>query len=201
MRVFSAVLSLVSYLQRVFTMRRNFCIGLFLHFLFGCAAQQTSETKYYEDLSSLRPKVIVPADTQTKTVTQPNKVVASVTPQYTVNEKVDAVLDSMDRYNLVRKFVDGYTIQIYSGQNREAAMESKKKMVDEIPDLTAIMQYQQPKFRVTVGKYYTKLEAQPDLVTLRKSFPAAILVPEKIQIKWVFIRLLQLSCCRKDFYI
>lgn len=164
-------------------MRRNICIGLFLHFLFGCAAQQTTDSTYYEDLSRLRPKVTVPVDVPAKTIIQTNKVVASVTPQYTVNTKVDAVLDSIDRYNLVRKFIDGYTIQIYSGQNREAAMETKKKMADEVPELTAIMQYQQPKFRVTIGRYYTKLEAQPDLVLLRKSFPAAILVPEKIMIK------------------
>jgi endo-alpha-1,4-polygalactosaminidase (GH114 family) len=96
---------------------------------------------------------------------------------------VDAVLDSIDRYNLVRKFVDGYTIQIYSGQNREEAMNTKKKMNEEIPELSANLQYQQPKFRVTVGKYYTKLEANPDLVRLRTSFSSAILVPEKIQIK------------------
>jgi hypothetical protein len=79
--------------------------------------------------------------------------------------------------------VDGYTIQIYSGQNREEAMDSKKKISIDLPDMTANLQYQQPKFRVTVGRYYTKLEANEDLVRLRTSFAAAILVPEKIQIK------------------
>ncbi|MDZ7646799.1 MAG: hypothetical protein U5K54_06215 [Cytophagales bacterium] len=53
----------------------------------------------------------------------------------------------------------------------------------DLPDMTANLQYQQPKFRVTVGRYYTKLEANEDLVRLRTSFTAAILVPEKIQIK------------------
>lgn len=183
MIVKKSAIGIVLYLQQVFTMKRNLFIGLFLHFLFGCAAQKTSDKTYYEDLSALRPKVTVPIDTPAKNSVQQHKLVASVTPQYTVNQKVDAVLDSIDRYNLVRKFVDGYTIQIYSGQNREEAMNTKKKLSEAIPELTATLQYQQPKFRVTIGRYFTKLEAHPDLVKLRNSFSAAILVPEKIQIK------------------
>lgn len=152
--------------------------------MIGCAAQITSSDKaHYENLAELRPKVIVPVDTPRKDSTNPTKVRPTVTPAYTVNEKVDAVLDSIDRYNLVKKFVDGYTIQVYSGQNREEAMNTKKKMTSDLPDMTANLQYQQPKFRVTVGRYYTKLEAHPDLARLRKSFTTAILVPEKIAIR------------------
>jgi hypothetical protein len=167
-----------------FHMIRNLFVVLFCHLLMACAAQNSSSDKNYsENLSALRPKVVVPVDTPRKDNSNQKQVTTSITPTKTVNAKVDAVLDSIDRYNLVRKFVDGYTIQIYSGQNREEAMNTKKKMNEEIPDLTANLQYQQPKFRVTVGKYYTKLEANPDLVLLRTSFSSAILVPEKIQIK------------------
>jgi endo-alpha-1,4-polygalactosaminidase (GH114 family) len=86
-------------------------------------------------------------------------------------------------FNLMRKYIDGYTIQIYSGQKREDAMNTKKKMQEEVAELTASLQYQQPKFRVTVGKYFSKLEAQKDLLILRRRFSTAILVPEKIPIK------------------
>jgi hypothetical protein len=165
-------------------MRKNIFIIIFFHLLIGCAAQITSSDKdYFENLAELRPKVTVPVDTPRKDSTNPTKVKPTVTPIYTVNEKVDAVLDSIDRYNLVRKFVDGYTIQVYSGQNREEAMDTKKRMTTELPELTANLQYQQPKFRVTVGRYYTKLEAHPDLARLRQNFTTAILVPEKIAIR------------------
>jgi len=83
----------------------------------------------------------------------------------------------------MRRTVDGYTIQIYSGQNREEAMNTKKKISTDLPDVTANLQYQQPKFRVTVGRYFSKLEAYQDLTMLRKSFSSAILVPEKILIR------------------
>lgn len=161
-------------------MIRLFLIVLSCCLLAGCATQKTTDKPYYENLAVHRPKVTLPSENSSNdTATQP-KVIPLVTPTYHVNEKVDAVLDSIDRYNQVRKFVDGYTIQIYSGQNREQAMEAKKKMTSDLPEYTANLQYQQPKFRVTVGRYFTKLEAHPDLVKLRSSFSAAILVPEKI---------------------
>lgn len=147
----------------------------------SCQAQRPTKL-YYEDLSSLRPKVnvetISPKDSmRIKSQVPPTPV------QYAVNEKVDAVLDSIDRFNLTRKFVDGYTIQIFSGQKREEALNANKKMSELVPELKANVQYQQPKFRVTVGKYFTRLEAQKDLYRLKRVFGNAILVPERIMIK------------------
>lgn len=170
-------------------MRINTCIGIFCHLLLaGCAAQQgtgtsTTDGDYYENLSGLRPKVELPAEVDKNPSGHSGKQpVKNVTPTRSVNSKVDAVLDSINRYNLTRKFIDGYTIQIYSGQSREDAMNAKKKINEEWPEYSAILQYQQPKFKVIVGRYYTKLEAQPDFYRIRQTFPSAIFAPEKIQI-------------------
>lgn len=156
-------------------------IALCLAVASPCLAQKNKP--YHEDLSKLRPKFEEPKDTKTEKDTTKQINLVAVTPTKTVNAKVDVILDSLDLFNLMRKYIDGYTIQIYSGQKREEAMNTKKKMQDEIPELIANLQYQQPKFRVTVGKYFSKLEAQKDLLALRRKFSAAILVPEKIPIK------------------
>jgi hypothetical protein len=160
-------------------------ICLLVHFMVSCVAQKTSNQPYHESLSEIRPRVTVPPDSSSSSSTTTSVVVVDphVSFTKTVNEMVDVVLDSIDRFNLTRRSVDGFTIQIYSGQNREEAMNTKKKMTTDLPNLTAILQYQQPKFRVTAGKYYSKLEAYQDLSTLRSVFPAAILVPEKIAIR------------------
>lgn len=150
----------------------------------SCVAQKNNDKPYYESLFDVRPRVMAPTDSTTNTtveVATPETKNVSFTK--TVNEKVDVVLDSIDRFNLMRRSVDGYTIQIYSGQNREDAMNIKKKISTDLPDLAANLQYQQPKFRVTVGKYFSKLEAYQDLTKLRQSFSSAILVPEKIAIR------------------
>ena len=160
-----------------------------IHLLMSCAGQQqsSSDKPYYESLLEVRPRVTVPVDSTPISATNNNTTstvrTEPVAFNNTVNEKVDVVLDSIDRFNLMRRSVDGFTIQIYSGQNREEAMNTKKKLSNELPDLLANLQYQQPKFRVTAGKYFTKLEAYPDLSRLRTVFPTAILVPEKVLIK------------------
>jgi hypothetical protein len=156
--------------------------GLLIHLLMSCVAQKGTDKPYYESLFEVRPRVTAPVDTP---IGPPvvNKEIKTHSYTKTVNAKVDVVLDSIDRFNLMRRSVDGYTIQIYSGQNREEAMNTKKKMTTDLPDLTSNLQYQQPKFRVTVGRYYSKLEAYQDLTRLRRSFTSAILVPEKIAIR------------------
>jgi septal ring-binding cell division protein DamX len=147
----------------------------------SCVAQKPTGSAVHEDLSVYRPKFADTLDTvRTATTTRQTD---PVVPTKNVNAKIDAVLDSIDRFNLTKKFVDGFTIQIYSGQKREEAMNTKQKMNSEITDLTANLQYVQPKFRVTVGSYFNKLDAQKDLSRLKRHFSTAILVPEKIPIK------------------
>ena len=155
---------------------------IFILFLsISCAAQKNNSKPYYhEDLYSLRPKFQDVPDTANQS--QERKK-GEVVPTHHVNEKVDVVLDSINRFNVTRKFIDGYTIQIYSGQNREEAMNAKKKMISDTSDLTAELEYNQPKFRVRVGNYFSRLEAQKDLIRLKRPFPNAILVPEKIMVR------------------
>ncbi|MBI3219625.1 MAG: SPOR domain-containing protein [Bacteroidetes bacterium] len=162
------------------------CVKFSWLFLFFILSLSTSvwgqKPAYTEDLSSLRPKVT--AEVGSKKDTIKNKIeVVRTTPRYTVNAKVDQVLDSIDRFNLTRRFVDGYTIQIYSGQKKEDALSASKKLMDAYADLKSNIQYQQPKFKVTVGKYFTRLEAQKDFLRLKRLFSSTILVPERIMIK------------------
>lgn len=147
----------------------------------SCVAQKPNGNPIYEDLSVYRPRFVNSIDTTRTSATIHS--IDSVIPTKNVNAKIDAVLDSIDRFNLTKKFVDGFTIQIYSGQKRDEAMNTKQKMNAEITDLTANLQYVQPKFRVTVGSYFNKLDAQKDLSRLKRHFSTAILVPEKIPIK------------------
>lgn len=152
----------------------------------SCVAQQSTSTSnepYHEDLSAERIRFQNQKDTSVILANNDAKPTHTVPATHTVNEKVDTVLDSLDKLNQFRTFVDGFTIQIYSGQNREDAIAAKSKMVVSLSDLESSVQYTQPKFRVTSGRYFTKLEAQKDLMRIKYYFPNAILVPEKISVK------------------
>jgi hypothetical protein len=159
---------------------RVFPFVVFVGFASGCAAQKSGGKPYYhEDLYSLRPKY---QDTVVATLPETRKK-GDVIPTANVNKKVDAVLDSINRFNVTRKFIDGFTIQIYSGLKREEAMNAKKKVLTDVSDLSAELEYTQPKFRVRVGSYFSRLEAQRDLMRLKRPFPNAILIPEKIIVR------------------
>lgn len=134
---------------------------------------------YSEDLRTLRPVYQLPSE---KIESAPKQV--ERTPAvFTVNEKVNGVLDSIDRFNSTRMFTDGFTVQIYSGQKKQEALEVNKSLSESNLGLTADIQFVQPKFRVIVGRYYTRLEAHRDLYKLRKLFPDAIIIPEKVPVK------------------
>lgn len=134
---------------------------------------------YQEDLSRWRP-VQTPAVIEAPAA-EPDRVMAPATK--TVNVRVDSVLDSLDAFNRSKMFLDGFTVQIYSGQKKQEALEANKILVESGMDLKAQVEFIQPKFRVVVGKYYTRISAHRDLYRLRKLFPNAIIVPEKVPVK------------------
>jgi hypothetical protein len=156
--------------------------------LVGCKPSQKTQTtasqdgKYSEDLSSLRPKI---EQTPDNTIT-PDKIKrdpkAHVDAQFTVNKRLNAVLDSIDRLNLSRRSIEGYTIQVYSGTNKDDALNVKKQLTQSVSGISSEVQYEQPNFKVRSGKYYTRLEAQKDFDQIKKFFPAAIVVPGQISI-------------------
>ena len=153
--------------------------------VFGCAGPKSTTTtqggKYSEDLSVWRPKVEAVPDTNTAASTDERKATAYVEPKIAVNKQLDTVLDSIDRINLNRKFIDGFTIQVYSGK-REEALNAKKTLTNSLPNLESEIQFTEPIFRVKVGRYYTRLDAQKDFVAIKRYFAAAIIIPEKIAI-------------------
>ncbi len=145
----------------------------------------TGTGKYSEDLSVWRPEIELKADSVRPHASAPERIRTDryVEPRYAVTEQVDMILDSIYAENIRRAFVDGYTIQVYSGIRREDALEVKKKMTQSLPELESDVQYRQPNFRVRTGKYLSRLEAQKDYLAVRRYFPNAIVIPDRIEIQ------------------
>ncbi len=160
---------------------------LLVVFISACASQKKSSTatqssRYSEDLAVWRPKVEALSDETTPVKNDDRKQTTYVEPRYTVNKKLDAVLDSINRINLSRKFIDGYTIQVYAGLKREEALNTKKQLTTALPDLESEVYYVQPNFRVKAGKYLNQIDAQKDFIAVKKVFPSSVIVPDKIAI-------------------
>jgi hypothetical protein len=131
---------------------------------------------------------VVPADT-TKVTKPPVSTDIKRDPsvyleaRHAVNQTLDAVLDSIDHINLNNGVVEGFTIQLYSGVQRDEALDVRKQVSTMLPQLDADVQFVQPNFRVRAGKYLNRFEAQKDYMAVKRYFPNAIIIPERIPIK------------------
>lgn len=142
-------------------------------FLFAFSSHAQQRRPYHEDLSRLRP--VFRPDSASVPVSRPDYVQAT----HTANKAVDAMLDSIDAFYLRNKVANGFTIQVYSGQKKQEALDAARQ-IQITTDLKPDVEFIQPKFRVIAGKYFTRVEAQRYLFILQKTFPDAIIIPVKI---------------------
>ena len=81
--------------------------------------------------------------------------------------------------------IEGYRIQIYYSNIRNAREEAARAMADFIsgfPDIKSYFEYREPGyFMVRAGNYRTKTEVYKDLMAIRKKFPNAYWVPAVIE--------------------
>lgn len=80
--------------------------------------------------------------------------------------------------------VIGVRIQIYQSSVRNAREEANKIMLqflNDHGDMKAYVQYQDPGwYKVRIGNYRTQTEAYKDLMMIRKQYPSAYAVQDKI---------------------
>jgi hypothetical protein len=168
---------------------RSLYSNLILFVLFFASACSTTtrttstekSSAYSEDLSSLRNDFL---DSDEDPLLIENHIeqslIVSEGAGTTVNNKLNYILDSINVLTKQNKYLEGYTIQVFSGLSREEAMNVKADLFKKMPEVNADLIYTQPSFRVKIGKYYSKLEAQQDYMAIKRNFPNAILVPERI---------------------
>ena len=78
--------------------------------------------------------------------------------------------------------IEGYRIQIHFGGEREKAKLVKTKFLQQFPEVAAYEIYQQPNFKVRVGDFRSRLEAQKFMNELHSLFPSAFIVSDDIHL-------------------
>lgn len=78
-------------------------------------------------------------------------------------------------------YFSGFTIMVYSGVDRDEAFKTRNDLYSSIPDITANMQYQQPRYLVKVGEYVNRIEALLLYEKIKEKFPAARIIQDRFQ--------------------
>ena len=86
-------------------------------------------------------------------------------------------------YNMAKPFSQGYRIQLYFGSQRDKAYELRTEFIKLYPQTAAYVLYQQPNFKLRVGDFRTRLDAQKSLKELQAYYPSAFLVKDDIKLK------------------
>ena len=161
---------------------KNYIILIFTIFC-SCKIQSNNSSinnnqkGYFEDLSYTR-------DTK-KTISQSNFILSNNnnTKVPTIKNELDSILNIIKYENKKNDYVEGFTIQLYLGDNRILAEETEIKF-NKLDSLTKkITIFTQPNYRVKVGKYYNRFNANRDYNKFKKTFPNSIIIPEKIKIQ------------------
>jgi hypothetical protein len=74
----------------------------------------------------------------------------------------------------------GFRVQIYFGSNRQAAYDAQAKFINEFPETPTYISYTEPNFKVQVGDFRTRLEAQKLQSELTGMFNTVFIIPTKI---------------------
>ena len=149
----------------------------------GSIPASTDAERYKEDLSYLRPTYTGQEDTVRVEMPGATMDYSAIEPRYDVTDELNTILDSIDVLRKNARYVDGYTIQVYSGYDSEAATIARGKVYAVLPDSSPSLKFEEPNFKVKVGKYYSKLEAQKDYALLKTKFSSALIIPHRVYIK------------------
>ena len=92
----------------------------------------------------------------------------------TDNEKVKTLIKKKRTYN--KEFGFGYRIQLFNGLETNAR-KIKSRFSIENPNIKTYLRYSKPEWKIRVGNYKTKLEADKALNVFKENYPGAIIIP------------------------
>ena len=157
----------------------------------GCVTKPASMSSvdYDEDLSVYRPNYsdslkLKEAEHPSSTSENEKQIYTTpnLKPSRDVTVSLNTFLDSVSQRNRQYEFYTGYTVQVYSGSERQKASETKDEVYMILPDAKPAVHFESPVWKVKVGKFYSVIEAQKTYVKLKSEFPNAIIVPEQFKL-------------------
>lgn len=105
-------------------------------------------------------------------------------PNLARDSRVDRLIEKHRQFNQANPGVDGFRVQIFfdSGNNsKKSAQTAREKFMELYPDITAYLTFKSPYYRVRIGDFRTKLEAEGFLFQLATAYPNAFTAPDRVQ--------------------
>jgi len=113
-------------------------------------------------------------------------LVISVSGQTKAKISTPPYLDSLVQKNIEKHKTEqtrvGYRIQLFSGTERNNANNLRNKFKTEFPDVPIYLIYQQPYYKLRVGDFRNKIEAQQLYLKIENEYEQLLIIPDKINL-------------------
>ncbi len=97
--------------------------------------------------------------------------------------RVDTLLSRYVQINEIHPVIEGWRIEIFfeaGNYSKKQAMEAKAEFVKNYPEVPSYLIFQQPYYKVRVGDFRTKMEAERFLHQIEFEYPQAFVVMDEI---------------------
>ncbi|MCF6359474.1 MAG: hypothetical protein L3J29_01785 [Cyclobacteriaceae bacterium] len=143
------------------------------------SSKARSSSGYSEDLTSYLPADPIDSINEQEVLAEPTNIDTTLI----ITARLDTALQIVNAYNTNKtRYVEGLTIQLYSGSDRSKAKEVQLKAFRHFPDSKPKLIFDQPNYKVRMDHFYTPLEAYPVYKSVQSKFGKAILVPTRIPV-------------------
>jgi len=97
--------------------------------------------------------------------------------------RVDTLISKFIQINKDYLVIEGWRIEVFfeaGNYSKKLAMEAKSEFVQQYPDTPSYLIFQQPYYKVRVGDFRTKMEADKFLNKIEFTYPQAFVVIDEI---------------------
>ncbi len=95
--------------------------------------------------------------------------------------EIDEVIAKKKQFNKNLNEVKGYKIQLFYG-NEKNSYKIKDEFNALFPDISTKIIFSSPQWKVQVGNYRSRLEADRNLIEIKKEYSGAIVIASEIDI-------------------
>lgn len=164
--------------------------------VFSSCSKKTSGSKsnadlanYSEDLSVVRPKFDYIVSEPELESTKPEKIKNNAQPAaepLNDNLNILKVVDRIANANEQITDAQGYRISIFSSNSRAEFEASKGYMLQYFPELQIYESYSQPTYKIKVGDFMKRIDAEKYYSALNGRFNSARIIRDKIAVQRSF---------------
>lgn len=109
------------------------------------------------------------------TVQQDNRIDILVKKNRAINEEI---------YLKTLRNMQGYRIQVINTNDRNKALDIKTKLLDNFPSEKTYLLYHSPYFKIQIGNFIKREDADDLLKRIKKLYPTGVfVVPSRVEIK------------------